>query len=64
MSILTFTDDTDNFVFITRTVASYRLYMSLNIEHLSFLTGEHCEEHVAFFKQLFGEQALLKPVTV
>ncbi|XP_023663254.2 regulator of MON1-CCZ1 complex [Paramormyrops kingsleyae] len=30
----------------------------------SFTPGEHCEEHVAFFKQLFGEQALMKPVTV
>ncbi|KAG8442188.1 hypothetical protein GDO86_011112 [Hymenochirus boettgeri] len=27
----------------------------------NFTPGEHCEEHVAFFKQLFGDQALLKP---
>lgn len=27
-------------------------------------TGEHCEEHVVHFKQLFGEQALMKPSTV
>ena len=26
--------------------------------------GEHCEEHVSFFKQMFGEQALMKPATV
>ncbi|KAG7222957.1 hypothetical protein INR49_029179 [Caranx melampygus] len=25
--------------------------------------GEHCEEHVVHFKQLFGEQALMKPST-
>lgn len=25
--------------------------------------GEHCEEHVAFFKQVFGDQALMKPPT-
>uniref|UniRef100_M4AEM9 Regulator of MON1-CCZ1 n=1 Tax=Xiphophorus maculatus TaxID=8083 RepID=M4AEM9_XIPMA len=30
----------------------------------SFNPGEHCEEHVAHFKQLFGEQALMKPTTV
>uniref|UniRef100_A0AAY4AUN9 Mic1 domain-containing protein n=1 Tax=Denticeps clupeoides TaxID=299321 RepID=A0AAY4AUN9_9TELE len=29
-----------------------------------FNPGEHCEEHVAFFKQIFGEQALMKPATV
>ncbi|PKU40992.1 hypothetical protein llap_8706 [Limosa lapponica baueri] len=29
----------------------------------SFTPGEHCEEHVAFFKQVFGEQALMKPTT-
>ncbi|NP_001108247.1 uncharacterized protein LOC100137621 [Xenopus laevis] len=27
----------------------------------NFTPGEHCEEHVAFFKELFGEQAFLKP---
>nr|XP_034981328.1 regulator of MON1-CCZ1 complex isoform X2 [Zootoca vivipara] len=27
----------------------------------SFTPGEHCEEHVVFFKQHFGEQALMKP---
>ncbi|XP_077126475.1 regulator of MON1-CCZ1 complex [Ranitomeya variabilis] len=26
----------------------------------SFTPGEYCEEHVVFFKQLFGEQSLLK----
>ncbi|XP_035771432.1 regulator of MON1-CCZ1 complex [Neolamprologus brichardi] len=30
----------------------------------AFNPGEHCEEHVAHFKQLFGEQALMKPSTV
>ncbi|MEE6464226.1 hypothetical protein FKM82_006215 [Ascaphus truei] len=25
-----------------------------------FTPGEHCEEHVTFFKQVFGEQALMK----
>ncbi|KAK7826867.1 hypothetical protein U0070_026463 [Myodes glareolus] len=29
----------------------------------SFTPGEHCEEHVAFFKQVFGEQALMRPTT-
>ncbi|CAF93193.1 unnamed protein product, partial [Tetraodon nigroviridis] len=29
----------------------------------SFNPGEHCEEHVLHFKQLFGEQALMKPST-
>lgn len=29
----------------------------------NFTPGEHCEEHVASFKQLFGEQAVLKPPT-
>ncbi|XP_078147645.1 regulator of MON1-CCZ1 complex [Centroberyx gerrardi] len=29
-----------------------------------FNPGEHCEEHVVHFKQLFGEQALMKPATV
>uniref|UniRef100_A0A8C4JBI2 Regulator of MON1-CCZ1 n=1 Tax=Dromaius novaehollandiae TaxID=8790 RepID=A0A8C4JBI2_DRONO len=29
----------------------------------SFTPGEHCEEHVTFFKQVFGEQALMKPTT-
>ncbi|KAG5268058.1 hypothetical protein AALO_G00207750 [Alosa alosa] len=29
-----------------------------------FNPGEHCEEHVAHFKQMFGEQALMKPVAV
>lgn len=29
-----------------------------------FNPGEHCEEHVVYFKQLFGEQALMKPSTV
>uniref|UniRef100_A0A4W6FQT5 Regulator of MON1-CCZ1 n=1 Tax=Lates calcarifer TaxID=8187 RepID=A0A4W6FQT5_LATCA len=29
-----------------------------------FNPGEHCEEHVVHFKQLFGEQALMKPSTV
>ncbi|ETE68088.1 putative protein C18orf8 [Ophiophagus hannah] len=27
----------------------------------SFTPGEHCEEHVTFFKQVFGDQALMKP---
>ncbi|KAM7175845.1 regulator of MON1-CCZ1 complex [Macrochelys suwanniensis] len=27
----------------------------------NFTPGEHCEEHVTFFKQIFGEQALMKP---
>ncbi|XP_036799815.1 regulator of MON1-CCZ1 complex isoform X4 [Oncorhynchus mykiss] len=30
----------------------------------SFIPGEHCEEHVVYFKQVFGEQALMKQVTV
>ncbi|CAM4587607.1 unnamed protein product, partial [Lepidochelys kempii] len=25
--------------------------------------GEHCEEQVTFFKQIFGEHALMKPTT-
>ncbi|KAG8133527.1 hypothetical protein E2320_011332 [Naja naja] len=29
----------------------------------SFTPGEHCEEHVTFFKQVFGDQALMKPAT-
>ncbi|KAM7125807.1 regulator of MON1-CCZ1 complex isoform 1-T1 [Molossus nigricans] len=29
----------------------------------NFTPGEHCEEHVAFFKQVFGDQALMKPTT-
>ncbi|ELK05701.1 hypothetical protein PAL_GLEAN10023158 [Pteropus alecto] len=29
----------------------------------NFTPGEHCEEHVAFFKQVFGDQALMKPPT-
>ncbi|KAM9331635.1 LOW QUALITY PROTEIN: regulator of MON1-CCZ1 complex [Pholidichthys leucotaenia] len=29
-----------------------------------FNPGEHCEEHVAHFRQLFGDQALMKPSTV
>ncbi|KAI4532737.1 hypothetical protein MG293_017145 [Ovis ammon polii] len=29
----------------------------------SFTPGEHCEEHVAFFKQVFGDQALMRPTT-
>ncbi|XP_039184501.1 regulator of MON1-CCZ1 complex isoform X5 [Crotalus tigris] len=29
----------------------------------SFAPGEHCEEHVTFFKQVFGDQALMKPAT-
>uniref|UniRef100_A0A8D1GJH1 Regulator of MON1-CCZ1 n=2 Tax=Sus scrofa TaxID=9823 RepID=A0A8D1GJH1_PIG len=28
-----------------------------------FTPGEHCEEHVAFFKQVFGDQALMRPAT-
>ncbi|XP_005990808.1 regulator of MON1-CCZ1 complex isoform X1 [Latimeria chalumnae] len=27
----------------------------------SFTPGEHCEEHVAFFKNVFGEHALMRP---
>lgn len=27
----------------------------------NFTPGEHCEEHIVFFKQVFGEQALMKP---
>ncbi|XP_029516905.1 regulator of MON1-CCZ1 complex-like isoform X1 [Oncorhynchus nerka] len=30
----------------------------------SFNPGEHCEEHVVYFKQVFGEQAVMKQVTV
>ncbi|XP_073187491.1 regulator of MON1-CCZ1 complex isoform X4 [Lepidochelys kempii] len=29
----------------------------------NFTPGEHCEEHVTFFKQIFGEHALMKPTT-
>lgn len=29
----------------------------------NFTPGEHCEEHIQFFKKCFGEQALLKPIT-
>ncbi|XP_042299307.1 regulator of MON1-CCZ1 complex isoform X2 [Sceloporus undulatus] len=29
----------------------------------SFTPGEHCEEHVIFFKQVFGDQSLMKPTT-
>ncbi|XP_004059288.1 regulator of MON1-CCZ1 complex isoform X1 [Gorilla gorilla gorilla] len=29
----------------------------------NFTPGEHCEEHVAFFKQIFGDQALMRPTT-
>ncbi|XP_056290628.1 regulator of MON1-CCZ1 complex [Pseudoliparis swirei] len=29
-----------------------------------FNAGEHCEEHVVHFQQLFGDQALIKPSTV
>nr|XP_060631156.1 regulator of MON1-CCZ1 complex [Anolis sagrei ordinatus] len=29
----------------------------------SFTPGEHCEEHVTFFKQVFGDQSLMKPTT-
>uniref|UniRef100_A0A452J395 Uncharacterized protein n=1 Tax=Gopherus agassizii TaxID=38772 RepID=A0A452J395_9SAUR len=29
----------------------------------NFTPGEHCEEHVTFFKQIFGEQALMKATT-
>ncbi|XP_057360076.1 regulator of MON1-CCZ1 complex isoform X2 [Manis pentadactyla] len=28
-----------------------------------FTPGEHCEEHVAFFKQVFGDHALMRPTT-
>ncbi|XP_036179069.1 regulator of MON1-CCZ1 complex isoform X4 [Myotis myotis] len=30
----------------------------------SFTPGEHCEEHVAFFKQVFGDHALMRPTTL
>uniref|UniRef100_A0A0E9PPC0 Uncharacterized protein n=1 Tax=Anguilla anguilla TaxID=7936 RepID=A0A0E9PPC0_ANGAN len=30
----------------------------------NFTPGEHCEEHTTYFKQVFGEQALMKPLTV
>uniref|UniRef100_A0A1A8HJE6 Chromosome 18 open reading frame 8 n=1 Tax=Nothobranchius korthausae TaxID=1143690 RepID=A0A1A8HJE6_9TELE len=30
----------------------------------AFNPGEHCEEHMVHFQQLFGEQALMKPSTV
>ncbi|CAB1341084.1 unnamed protein product [Coregonus sp. 'balchen'] len=30
----------------------------------SFNPGEHCEEHVVYFKQVFGEQAIMKQATV
>ncbi|XP_004635833.1 uncharacterized protein C18orf8 homolog isoform X1 [Octodon degus] len=29
----------------------------------NFTPGEHCEEHVAFFRQVFGDQAVMKPAT-
>ncbi|XP_077208716.1 regulator of MON1-CCZ1 complex isoform X3 [Paroedura picta] len=29
----------------------------------SFNPGEHCEEHVVYFKQVFGDHALMKPTT-
>uniref|UniRef100_A0A8C5KVC8 Regulator of MON1-CCZ1 n=1 Tax=Jaculus jaculus TaxID=51337 RepID=A0A8C5KVC8_JACJA len=29
----------------------------------NFTPGEHCDEHVAFFKQVFGDQALMRPTT-
>uniref|UniRef100_A0AAR2M047 Mic1 domain-containing protein n=1 Tax=Pygocentrus nattereri TaxID=42514 RepID=A0AAR2M047_PYGNA len=29
----------------------------------AFNQGEHCEEHVAYFKEVFGEQTLMKPPT-
>ncbi|MBN3292447.1 RMC1 protein, partial [Polypterus senegalus] len=29
----------------------------------AFTPGEHCEEHLAYFKQVFGEQALMKPIS-
>ncbi|KAL0156382.1 hypothetical protein M9458_047628, partial [Cirrhinus mrigala] len=28
-----------------------------------FNQGEHCEEHVAYFKQVFGDNALMKQAT-
>ncbi|KAK2506602.1 hypothetical protein MC885_012984, partial [Smutsia gigantea] len=28
-----------------------------------FTPGEHCEEHVAFFRQVFGDRALMRPTT-
>ena len=34
-----------------------------NALNLFSFTGEHCEEHVAFFKQVFGDQALMRPTT-
>uniref|UniRef100_A0A3B4BZS6 Uncharacterized protein n=1 Tax=Pygocentrus nattereri TaxID=42514 RepID=A0A3B4BZS6_PYGNA len=30
----------------------------------AFNQGEHCEEHVAYFKEVFGEQTLMKAATV
>ncbi|KAI4900015.1 hypothetical protein NFI96_005109 [Prochilodus magdalenae] len=30
----------------------------------AFNPGEHCEEHVAYFKEVFGEQTLMKAATV
>lgn len=36
----------------------------LNGLNLHFFTGEHCEEHVAFFKQVFGDQALMRPTNI
>lgn len=30
----------------------------------AFNPGEHCEEHVSYFKELFGEQTLMKPLAV
>uniref|UniRef100_A0A4W4G8U2 Mic1 domain-containing protein n=1 Tax=Electrophorus electricus TaxID=8005 RepID=A0A4W4G8U2_ELEEL len=30
----------------------------------AFNPGEHCEEHVAYFKEVFGEQSLMKPATI
>ncbi|OCT92310.1 regulator of MON1-CCZ1 complex isoform X1 [Xenopus laevis] len=51
---------TDNMLFYT----VFRFFEQRNQRlrgNPNFTPGEHCEEHVAFFKQLFGEQALLKP---
>lgn len=41
----------------------FLMYVSL-VNIICVPPGEHCEEHVVHFKQLFGEQALMKPSTV
>ncbi|KAJ1191162.1 hypothetical protein NDU88_000478 [Pleurodeles waltl] len=50
----------DNMLFYT----VFRFFEQRNLRlrgNPNFTPGEHCEEHIAFFKQVFGEQALMKP---